>query len=508
MPVSFPPGQTIADRYQVLDRLGRGGSGFTYQARDLETDTLVALKVLSLSQLEDWKQIELFDREANVLKQLNHPNIPAYLDHFQLDNDGDRLFYIVQQLAPGKSLATLIEDGWRPEEEEVKAIAARVLEILVYLQDLVPPVIHRDIKPQNIIYRRAREGDRSESDLFLVDFGAVRDTYHQTALGSTVVGTYGYMAPEQFRGQATLSTDLYGLATTLLFLLAGAPPSDLPERNLKLDFRGKVNISVRFADWIDKCIEPSADARFPHAEAAWEVLRGNKAIAAFSNDGQLRQPHYSAIELEKSKDKLVVTIPPALFRQRRDRRLAILGTVWHLLLLFLVIGVTSSTHLLWGGLYAIAFGTSITGLERFKKGSKLLRWLLLSYAFFTSGVSLAPFSINVTSIVSSAAIFLDTSYGDEKRRAWFGDLFTFAQLEIDEKTATVVLQISYPYFKKIGKKIVQHKSQFLDPSGLEPLRINQTSAASKLASYAYIGGLLTRAEKTWLWQEISNFLSD
>jgi len=97
-----------------------------------------------------------------------------------------------------------------------------------------------------------------------VDFGAVQDTYQNTVTGgSTVVGTYGYMAPEQFRGQAVLSTDLYGLGTTLLFLLTQQSPADLPQRKLKIDFRSHVNISSDFADWLKKTIEPIMEDRFP-----------------------------------------------------------------------------------------------------------------------------------------------------------------------------------------------------------------------------------------------------
>jgi ankyrin repeat protein len=226
--------------------------------------------------MTDWKMMELFEREARVLAQLNHPAIPRYLEYFHVDTPQDRSFYIAQQLAPGQSLAVLVQKGWRANEEEVRRLAAQILEILVYLHELTPPVIHRDIKPQNIIRRE-------DGQVFLVDFGAVQDTYHNTFMrGSTVVGTYGYMAPEQFRGQAVPTTDLYGLGATLLFLLTHRSPAELPTDRLKINFRSRVQISEDFADWLEKMLEPDVEDRFPSAKEALAVLRGKRMIRAKS----------------------------------------------------------------------------------------------------------------------------------------------------------------------------------------------------------------------------------
>jgi serine/threonine protein kinase len=218
----------IAQRYRIIDTLGQGGSGTTYLAQDLQTSQRVALKALSLHRMNDWKMMELFEREAKVLAQLNHPAIPRYLEYFHVDTPSDRSFYIAQQLAQGKSLAALVQEGWHATEVEVRRIAEQILEILVYLHEQTPHVIHRDIKPQNIIRRE-------DGQVFLVDFGAVQDTYYNTFMrGSTVVGTFGYMAPEQFRGQAVPATDLYGLGATILFLLTHRSPAELPTDGLKL----------------------------------------------------------------------------------------------------------------------------------------------------------------------------------------------------------------------------------------------------------------------------------
>lgn len=106
-------GEQAAQRYEILDVLGQGGSGITYRVKDRLTDQQVALKVLTLRQAENWKKIELFEREAQILSQLDHPAIPHYLDYCQVDLPEDRQFYLVQKLAEGTSLADWVHDGWR-----------------------------------------------------------------------------------------------------------------------------------------------------------------------------------------------------------------------------------------------------------------------------------------------------------------------------------------------------------------------------------------------------------
>ena len=199
----------IANHYQITQILGEGGSGIIYQAKDLKTSKNVAIKAISLKQMQDWKKLELFEREARVLQQLKHPNIPQYINYFIYDSnkniyyqqDEDNTlthcleqgiepdqFFIVQELIMGKNLASLIETGWRPKEAEVKNIAIQVLKILIYLQQLIPAMTHRDIKPQNLI--RNQQGE-----IFLVDFGGVQEQLRQTTMASSVVRTYGYMSP-------------------------------------------------------------------------------------------------------------------------------------------------------------------------------------------------------------------------------------------------------------------------------------------------------------------------
>jgi serine/threonine protein kinase len=260
-------GDVIAERYKLQELLGEGGSGSTYRALRLTDQTTVAIKILSLRHLHDWKQLELFEREAKVLSQLDHPQIPKYLEYFHVDTPDNRAFYIVQQLAPGKPLTAWIQSGWRGTTAEIQNIASQILGILQYLHQQSPPLVHRDIKPHNIVRN-------DDGQVFLVDFGAVQDVYNHTLIrGSTVAGTYGYMAPEQFRGQAVPPSDLYGLGATLLYLLTHRSPAELTQERLKINFRSHVNIPEYFADWLEVMLEPDVAERFPTATKALAALQ-------------------------------------------------------------------------------------------------------------------------------------------------------------------------------------------------------------------------------------------
>ncbi len=294
--------ELIVDRYKIIDLLGEGMNGETYKALDLQTNDYVVLKILSLRQISNWKKIELFEREANVLAQLKHSSIPTYLNYFQVDYPQEKRWYLIQKLVLGQSLNTLVENNWRATEAEIIDIASQVLEILIYLHCLNPPIIHRDIKPQNIIRQ-------SDGKIYLVDFGAVTDIYRQTLIGSsTVVGTYGYMSPEQFRGKAVTTTDLYGLGATLLYLLTHSSPADLPQKKLKIDFRPSVNISKQLADWLEIMLEPMIEERFESASQALAVLKGDELINDWQNYS-LRKPAHSRIAITKTRNKINITIP-------------------------------------------------------------------------------------------------------------------------------------------------------------------------------------------------------
>lgn len=254
----------VATNYRIDGELGRGGFGVTYRATNLNTGEAVAIKRLNLRDLDDWKGVELFEREAKVLARLDHPSIPKYVAFLPIL--ADRAGLLVQGLAPGRSLQSEIEDGRLFTEVEVENIARQVLEILHYLATQSPAVVHRDVKPANLIIDDA-------AVVRLVDFGAVTSAAAKaTSLGSTVAGTFGYMAPEQVQGAIEPRSDQYALGMTMIALLTGTSPADIPRRRLKPRFEEVVDVSASLAGFIDRLIEPVPDDRFKRVKAALIAL--------------------------------------------------------------------------------------------------------------------------------------------------------------------------------------------------------------------------------------------
>jgi serine/threonine protein kinase len=260
----------LAGRWRLGPKLGSGGQGHTYLARDEKDlgpgERLVAIKELKLGEA-GWKRFDLFEREARVLAKLRHPGIPRYLDRLEGDKG---TFYLVMEQAPGESLRALAARR-RFSEDEIRDIADQLLGILEYLHGMDPPVVHRDIKPANVL--RARDGRVS-----LVDFGGVRDALRDDGEGgSTMVGTFGYMAPEQLHGEATPRTDLYALGATLVALCGGIEPEKVPRKGLKMDLGKRLRgVSPDLRKLVERLVEPDADKRPASADEARRLLRGGK----------------------------------------------------------------------------------------------------------------------------------------------------------------------------------------------------------------------------------------
>ena len=286
----FEPGDLIADRFRVTALLGQGGFGATYAAHDMQSNQLVAVKALALEHVDDWKTVELFEREAKILESLDHPQIPDYIDFIQTPETGEG--FIAQTLAPGKSLEAWVRDGRRFAESECLDIARQVLGILDYLAGLRPAVVHRDIKPANLIMDDG-------GAIRLVDFGAVRVLAATTQHGSTLVGTLGFMAPEQLQGEATTVSDIYGLGMTLVFLLTGQDPTSLPKKRLKVDYKSFVQVAPAFEYVLDLMLETIPEDRVESAAQALQLLGDVSALMASS--GQPTHDEIDALVQNKMK---------------------------------------------------------------------------------------------------------------------------------------------------------------------------------------------------------------
>lgn len=172
--------------------------------------------------------------------------------------------YLAQELVEGESLGQRAQGG-TITEQEAREVARQVLGVLGYLHDRRPRVIHRDVKPHNLIRR-------DDGIIMLVDFGAARRLVAGVTHQATLVGTFGYMPPDQLAGTVDPSSDLYALGATLLHLLTGTPPDRLVGDDLELGAKVTLHVSAAFNRFVRKLCAKSPAKRFPDAKSAMAAM--------------------------------------------------------------------------------------------------------------------------------------------------------------------------------------------------------------------------------------------
>lgn len=205
----------LYDRYKIIEILGQGGMGAVYKAEDTSLGVMVALKE---NFLQDEEALRQFRREAVILANMRQVNLPRVTDHFSIEDQGQ---YLVMDFIEGEDLRNRLERVGKLPEKEVVLLGIAICDALIYMHNLDPPILHRDIKPGNIKVT-------PQGFVFLVDFGLAK-----IAIGSqeTTTGarglTPGYSPPEQYGSARTdARSDVYSLGATLYTMLTGEPPED------------------------------------------------------------------------------------------------------------------------------------------------------------------------------------------------------------------------------------------------------------------------------------------
>ncbi|HEX9131376.1 MAG TPA: tetratricopeptide repeat protein [Ktedonobacteraceae bacterium] len=221
---SLPDQTLLAGRYQLLSRIGQGGMGAVYKAADTRFNNRpLAIKEMSSSGLPPARLQEAeaaFEREAHLLADLLHPNLPRIYEHF---TENDRS-YLVMDFIEGQTVEEHLEQiggGPLPVEQVIKW-ADQLCDVLNYLHSHQPPIIFRDLKPANVMM--------SESGhIYLIDFGIARIFKPGKQHDTVALGSPGYAAPEQYgKAQSTPRSDIYSLGALLHHLLTGIDPSEQP----------------------------------------------------------------------------------------------------------------------------------------------------------------------------------------------------------------------------------------------------------------------------------------
>ncbi|MBX3232114.1 MAG: serine/threonine protein kinase [Labilithrix sp.] len=258
------PGGTLGNgRYVVRGVLGEGAQGMTFDAAD-EQGRPVAIKRFDVRGAKGWKDVELAERETRVLSTIDHPLVPRYIEHFEEDG----ALFLVMEKVEGETLEAIRKREGALSEDEVRRFLADADRALTYLHGRASPIVHRDIKPRNVVRR-------PNGSYVLVDFGAVSELLQRRGGNSTVVGTMGFMAPEQFQGRAMPATDVYAVGATALACLAGADPDTLPHQGLKVDVRAALGsrVSPTMLTSLEQMLEPDPDRRAQNLGAAIDQVR-------------------------------------------------------------------------------------------------------------------------------------------------------------------------------------------------------------------------------------------
>jgi serine/threonine protein kinase len=267
-------------RYRVVNQLGKGGFGCTYEVRELSKTVINNSglpKILKLLINNQPKAVELFQREADVLAKLNHPGIPV------VDRDGyftflprgatQPLHCLIMEKISGIDLRKYMRRRGNQPISESLAIEWLNQAALILREVHQRQFFHRDIKPSNIMLNQ-------DGQLVLIDFGAVREiteTYLAKHSDGDITGIHspGYTAPEQLNGQAVLQSDFYSLGRTFVYLLTGKKPNDMFDSATgRLNWRSHApQVSTLFADLLDQMMAFAPNKRPANADEILQRLQ-------------------------------------------------------------------------------------------------------------------------------------------------------------------------------------------------------------------------------------------
>jgi hypothetical protein len=265
-------GETLAEgKYKIVKRIGAGGQALTYLAECNDIPSKVVLKEFVLPArggIEIKRRaFASVENEAALLKQLSHPQIVKLTDLFV---DGNRA-YLVLEYIDAKSLRHLVQESGIFDEPKVISLATQMCGILQYLHAQCPPVIHRDFTPDNLLLN-------SDGKLTLVDFNVAERL--ESEYTKTVVGKHCYIPPEQFRGRATVQSDIYACGATMYWLLTGQDPEPI---TISHPLSVNSQVSSNMDTIVAKATNPDTRLRYLDADSMRKDLTAQSRISLFPN---------------------------------------------------------------------------------------------------------------------------------------------------------------------------------------------------------------------------------
>lgn len=325
------------NKYNLIKEIGKGGFSTTYLAENQNSDQY-AVKKIKIER-DDSKLLRAIEKEVQFIEKISHPNIPRFFEYFTITDNNYIEINIVQEFIDGENLYQIINNGKNFNQNEVITILLQVAKILEFLHNFDPSVIHRDIKPSNIMINKTGK-------IFLIDFGAIKEkiTFEYTSKSglSTIIGTQGYMPIEQFEGRANLSSDIYSLGLTAIYLLSKKEPLQLPRKGLKINFENHINVSKRFSEILEKMIDPDYTLRYKSISQLKKDLYNidSKSIVLANKNVQTIKSF-----LNSDEDILLTKNPKLSYILRRNNVVSLI-TVGFFMCLSSSISLTLFMHLL------------------------------------------------------------------------------------------------------------------------------------------------------------------
>ena len=213
-------GSLVDGKYKILNKVGQGGMSVVYLAMNEKANKQWAVKEVRKDGVLDFESVKQgLVAETDILKKLNHPNLPSIIDVIDTDDS----FIIIMDYIQGNSLNKALEEFGAQPQDQVIEWAKQLCDVLGYLHSRTPAIIYRDMKPANIMLK-------PDGNITLIDFGTAREYKEKNLADTTCLGTVGYAAPEQFggMGQTDARTDIYCLGATLYHLVTGMNPCEPP----------------------------------------------------------------------------------------------------------------------------------------------------------------------------------------------------------------------------------------------------------------------------------------
>lgn len=246
-------GSLVDGKYKILNKIGQGGMSVVYLAMNERANKQWAIKEVRKDGVQNFEVVKQgLIAETEMLKKLNHPNLPSIIDVI----DGDGTFLIVMDYIEGRHLESVVKEYGAQSQEDVIEWAKQLCDVLAYLHSRKPPIIYRDMKPSNVMLK-------PDGKVMLIDFGTAREFKENSVADTTCLGTQGYAAPEQYggHGQTDARTDIYCLGATLYHLLTGHNPSEPPYEMYPIRYWNP-ELSSGLEKIILKCTQKNPDDRY------------------------------------------------------------------------------------------------------------------------------------------------------------------------------------------------------------------------------------------------------